>query len=76
MSFVRTVLGDIQPVQMGVTYSHEHIIIEEVTIGAVTHGNVRLYYTTCIRNTIYYQTCIGQRYKQWLARVVKQWRLR
>jgi len=29
MSFIRTVLGDIQPEQMGVTYSHEHIIIEE-----------------------------------------------
>jgi 5-phospho-D-xylono-1,4-lactonase len=27
--FVRTVLGDIQPEDMGVTYSHEHIIIEE-----------------------------------------------
>ena len=29
MSFVRTVLGDIAPVEMGLTYSHEHIIIEE-----------------------------------------------
>jgi phosphotriesterase-related protein len=29
MSFVRTVLGDIDPSQMGVTYSHEHIVIEE-----------------------------------------------
>jgi len=29
MSFVRTVLGDIKPDQMGLTYSHEHIIIEE-----------------------------------------------
>ncbi len=29
MSFVRTVVGDIDPSQMGVTYSHEHIIIEE-----------------------------------------------
>jgi predicted metal-dependent phosphotriesterase family hydrolase len=29
MSFVRTVLGDIQPAQMGITYSHEHIVIEE-----------------------------------------------
>lgn len=29
MPFVRTVLGDIQPSQMGLTYSHEHIIIEE-----------------------------------------------
>jgi 5-phospho-D-xylono-1,4-lactonase len=27
--FVRTVLGDIQPEEMGLTYSHEHIIIEE-----------------------------------------------
>jgi 5-phospho-D-xylono-1,4-lactonase len=27
--FVRTVLGDIQPEEMGSTYSHEHIIIEE-----------------------------------------------
>jgi 5-phospho-D-xylono-1,4-lactonase len=29
MSFVRTVNGDIQPGQMGLTYSHEHIVIEE-----------------------------------------------
>jgi len=29
MSFVRTVLGDITPGEMGLTYSHEHIIIEE-----------------------------------------------
>jgi len=29
MSFVRTVLGDISPEAMGLTYSHEHIIIEE-----------------------------------------------
>lgn len=29
MSFVRTVLGDIAPTEMGLTYSHEHIIIEE-----------------------------------------------
>ncbi len=29
MSFVRTVLGDIQPNEMGLTYSHEHIVIEE-----------------------------------------------
>ena len=29
MSFVRTVLGDIAPEEMGLTYSHEHIIIEE-----------------------------------------------
>jgi phosphotriesterase-related protein len=29
MSFIRTVLGDISPAQMGLTYSHEHIIIEE-----------------------------------------------
>ncbi len=29
MSFVRTVLGDIQPHEMGLTYSHEHVVIEE-----------------------------------------------
>lgn len=29
MSFVRTVLGDIHPDEMGLCYSHEHIIIEE-----------------------------------------------
>jgi phosphotriesterase-related protein len=29
MSFVRTVLGDIKPHEMGLTYSHEHIVIEE-----------------------------------------------
>ena len=27
--FVRTVLGDIRPEEMGITYSHEHIIIDE-----------------------------------------------
>lgn len=36
MTFVRTVLGDIPPTEMGLTYSHEHIIIEE---GFVTMGN-------------------------------------
>jgi phosphotriesterase-related protein len=29
MSFARTVLGDIESQEMGLTYSHEHIIIEE-----------------------------------------------
>lgn len=29
MSFVRTVLGDILPHEMGLTYSHEHVVIEE-----------------------------------------------
>ncbi|CAN5423298.1 phosphotriesterase [soil metagenome] len=29
MSFVRTVLGDIHPSEMEITYSHEHIVIEE-----------------------------------------------
>jgi len=29
MPFVRTVLGDISPQQMGLTYSHEHVVIEE-----------------------------------------------
>ena len=29
MSFIRTVLGDIAPEKMGLTYSHEHIVIEE-----------------------------------------------
>lgn len=29
MTFARTVLSDIRPEEMGVTYSHEHIIIEE-----------------------------------------------
>ena len=27
MSFVRTVLGDIDPADPGVTYAHEHIVI-------------------------------------------------
>jgi phosphotriesterase-related protein len=27
--FVRTVLGDIKPSEMGLTYSHEHVVIEE-----------------------------------------------
>jgi 5-phospho-D-xylono-1,4-lactonase len=29
MTFVRTVLGDIRPSEMGLTFSHEHIIIDE-----------------------------------------------
>jgi len=29
MPFVRTVLGDIAPGEMGLTYSHEHVVIEE-----------------------------------------------
>jgi 5-phospho-D-xylono-1,4-lactonase len=29
MSFARTVLGDIQSVELGLTYSHEHVVIEE-----------------------------------------------
>jgi 5-phospho-D-xylono-1,4-lactonase len=29
MAFVRTILGDIAPQQMGLTYSHEHVVIEE-----------------------------------------------
>lgn len=29
MSFVRTVLGDIPPGEMGLTYSHEHVVIDE-----------------------------------------------
>lgn len=29
MSFIRTILGDIDTESMGITYSHEHIIIEE-----------------------------------------------
>jgi 5-phospho-D-xylono-1,4-lactonase len=28
MSFVRTVLGDIPPTELGVTYAHEHIVID------------------------------------------------
>ena len=27
MTFVRTVLGDIEPAAMGVTYAHEHLVI-------------------------------------------------
>ena len=29
MPFIRTVLGDIRPGEMGLTYSHEHIVIDE-----------------------------------------------
>ncbi|GAB3918864.1 phosphotriesterase family protein [Larkinella terrae] len=29
MSFVRTILGDIDPDQIGITYAHEHIVIED-----------------------------------------------
>ena len=28
MTFVRTVLGDIDPSELGVTYSHEHVVID------------------------------------------------
>jgi predicted metal-dependent phosphotriesterase family hydrolase len=28
MAFVRTVLGDIEPTELGITYSHEHLIID------------------------------------------------
>ena len=28
MTFVRTVLGDIEPAAMGVTYAHEHFVID------------------------------------------------
>jgi phosphotriesterase-related protein len=28
MSFIRTVLGDVKPADLGVTYAHEHVIIE------------------------------------------------
>ena len=27
MTFVRTVLGDIDPAELGVTYAHEHLVI-------------------------------------------------
>lgn len=35
MSFVRTVLGDISPSDLGVTYAHEHLIIDR---SFTTHG--------------------------------------
>ena len=28
MTFVRTVLGDIDPAELGVTYCHEHLVID------------------------------------------------
>ena len=28
MTFVRTVLGDIDPADLGVTYAHEHLVID------------------------------------------------
>ena len=28
MSFVRTILGDIDPAELGITYSHEHVVID------------------------------------------------
>ena len=28
MTFVRTVLGDIDPAELGVTYAHEHLVID------------------------------------------------
>lgn len=36
MSFVRTILGDLKPHELGLTYSHDHIIIEE---SYATHHN-------------------------------------
>jgi predicted metal-dependent phosphotriesterase family hydrolase len=36
MSFVRTVLGDIDPAQMGITYAHEHLIIENGRVVAMS----------------------------------------
>ncbi len=29
MSFVRTILGDLDPKELGLTYSHEHVVIDE-----------------------------------------------
>ena len=29
MSFIRTVLGDIAPAQLGKCYAHEHVIIDK-----------------------------------------------
>ena len=28
MTFVRTVLGDIDPSELGITYAHEHLVID------------------------------------------------
>ena len=28
MTFVRTVLGDIDPAELGITYAHEHLVID------------------------------------------------
>ena len=28
MTFVRTVTGDIEPAELGVTYAHEHLVID------------------------------------------------
>ena len=28
MTYIRTVLGDIDPSELGVTYAHEHLVIE------------------------------------------------
>ncbi|MGH8020387.1 MAG: phosphotriesterase family protein [Opitutaceae bacterium] len=36
MSFVRTVLGDIPPAQLGVCYAHEHVVIDR---SFTTHAN-------------------------------------
>lgn len=36
MTFVRTVLGDIEPAAMGVTYAHEHLIIEAGRVAEIS----------------------------------------
>ena len=41
MPFARTVLGDVQPDKLGLTYSHEHIVIEE---GFSTTGKPGFYF--------------------------------
>ena len=36
MTFVRTVLGDVEPEDLGPTYAHEHLVID----GALHSGSV------------------------------------
>jgi 5-phospho-D-xylono-1,4-lactonase len=47
-TFVRTVLGDIKPEKMGLTYSHEHIVIEE---GFTTLANPEFILNDTVRIT-------------------------
>lgn len=58
MSFVRTVLGDIKPEEMGLTFSHEHIIIEDSFI-TVSNKNFLLNDVNLISEELMEFTSLG-----------------